>query len=100
MTETCSDGAGGRLTLATRQPAKSCTTHQATSNANQTKVNGLEFDSRYKFKLGDFGSLNTELNWTHLMSYVLTADYDGTGVKSYQLAGHPRSCKTIGGNYR
>lgn len=96
VTETCSDGAGGTVTCT---PSVGEILYNASSyiNANQTKVNGLEFDTRYKFKLGEYGSLNAELNWTHLMSYILTADYDGTGVKSYQLAG-THGPATIGGN--
>jgi len=51
-------------------------------NANKTKTNGIELDSRYKFKLGEYGSLLANLSWSHMMSYILTE-----GGTSYQLAG-------------
>ena len=97
VTETCSDGAGGTYTCA---PSVGEILFNASGyiNANQTKVSGLEFDTRYKFKMGDYGNLNVEANWTHLMSYVLTADYVGNGFPtSYQLAG-THGPATIGGD--
>lgn len=96
VTETCSDGAGGTYTCS---PTAGEILYNASSyiNANQTKISGLEFNTRYKWNLGEWGSLKTELNWTHMMSYVLTADYDGTGVKSYQLAG-THGPATVGGD--
>jgi iron complex outermembrane receptor protein len=97
VTETCSDGAGGTYTCT---PPVGEILYNASSyiNANQTKVSGLEFDTRYKFKLGEYGSLNAELNWSHLMSYILSADYVGNGYPtSYQLAG-THGPATIGGN--
>jgi len=51
-------------------------------NANSTMTSGIELGSRYKFKLGDYGSLKTELDWSHTFSYVYTA-----GGTSYQLVG-------------
>ena len=51
-------------------------------NANSTMTSGLELGSRYKFKLGDYGSLKAELDWSHTFSYVYTA-----GGISYQLVG-------------
>ncbi len=51
-------------------------------NANATVVEGFEVGSRYKFKLADWGSLKTEFDWTHVMSYAIIQD----GVR-YQLAG-------------
>jgi len=61
-------------------------------NANKTQVTGLEFDSRKKFKLGEYGSLTADLNWTHMMSYIFT-----TGGVDYQLAG-THGPAVIGGN--
>lgn len=51
-------------------------------NANSTMTSGIELGTRYKFKLGDYGSLKTELDWSHVFSYVLTE-----GGTSYQLVG-------------
>jgi len=51
-------------------------------NSNQTQTKGLELDSRYRFNLGAYGKLTTDLQWSHAFSYVMT--YGGT---SYELAG-------------
>ena len=51
-------------------------------NANSTMTSGLELGTRYKFKLGDYGTLKTELDWSHVFSYVLTEN--GT---AFQMAG-------------
>ena len=51
-------------------------------NTNSTEVRGLEFETHYTWRLGDFGSLYTGLDWTHTLSYELTV-----GGVSYQLAG-------------
>jgi len=51
-------------------------------NANSTMTSGVELGTRYKFKLGDYGSLKAELDWTHVFSYVYTAN----GM-SYQMVG-------------
>jgi len=51
-------------------------------NTNSTEVKGLELETHYTWSLGDFGSLYTGLDWSHTLSYVLTA-----GGASYQLAG-------------
>ena len=51
-------------------------------NANSTMTSGVEVGTRYKFKLGDYGSLKTELDWSHVFSYVYSA-----GGTSYQLVG-------------
>jgi iron complex outermembrane recepter protein len=61
-------------------------------NANSTQVTGLELESHYKWKLGDFGSLYSSLDWSHAMSFILTQD--GT---SYQLAG-THGPSIVGGN--
>lgn len=51
-------------------------------NANQTSTSGVELNSSYKFKLGDYGTLRTVLDYTHMFSYLQEVD----GVQ-YQLAG-------------
>jgi iron complex outermembrane receptor protein len=51
-------------------------------NTNSTEVRGWELETHYKWKLGEFGTLYTGLDWTHEMSYIL--DVGGT---AYQLAG-------------
>lgn len=97
VTETCSDGNGGTYTCT---PTVGEILFNASSyiNANSTTVRGLEFDTRYKFHLGDYGSLKAELNWTHEMSYLLTAAYvPGGPVTTVQLAG-THGPATIGGN--
>lgn len=77
----CADGNGGTYTCTTSVgPVLYYATEYV--NANKTKTSGFEVDSRYKWKMGDYGSLLTDLSWSHMMSYVITED--GT---SYQLAG-------------
>jgi iron complex outermembrane receptor protein len=49
-------------------------------NANSTQVEGIEVGTRYRFHLGDFGTLKTDFDWTHVMSYAVTEN----GVR-YQL---------------
>lgn len=51
-------------------------------NTNSTEVKGLELETHYRWTLGNWGSLYTGLDWSHTLSYVLTA-----GGASYQLAG-------------
>jgi iron complex outermembrane receptor protein len=51
-------------------------------NASQTNTNGIDVDFKSHFDLGGIGNLAAELNYTHIMSYSLSAN----GV-SYQLAG-------------
>jgi iron complex outermembrane receptor protein len=77
----CADGNGGSYQCTT--PTGIPLYYQATYvNANSTQTRGLELESRYKFKLGDYGNLTTEIDWTHAFSYTLTEN----GV-SYELAG-------------
>ena len=87
----CSNGAGGTVPCV---PAVGPILYIPVEfvNANSTKVSGLEFDTRYKFKLGEMGNLTTELNWSHTMSYIFTQA--GT---AYQLAG-THGPAVIGGN--
>jgi iron complex outermembrane receptor protein len=51
-------------------------------NASQTDTNGIDVDFKSHFDLGRVGILAAELNYTHIISYTLSAN----GV-SYQLAG-------------
>jgi iron complex outermembrane receptor protein len=77
----CADGSGGTYTCT---PAIGPIVYYSSQfiNANSVKTNGIDLDTRYKFSLGQYGNLVTDLGWTHIMSYVLTEN----GV-SYQLAG-------------
>ncbi|MDE2147439.1 MAG: TonB-dependent receptor, partial [Burkholderiales bacterium] len=75
----CSNGTGGTVTCSVN-PILYIPVEYV--NANSTKTSGWELGSSYRYKLGSYGSLLTELNWSHTMSYVLTLG--GTG---YQLAG-------------
>ncbi|HXA47585.1 MAG TPA: TonB-dependent receptor [Burkholderiaceae bacterium] len=97
LSETCSDGAGGNTTCTT-SVGEILYIPSPYVNANSTTVSGWEIDTRYKFKLGDLGNLTTDFDWSHTMSYVLSADYVGNGYPSdYQLAG-THGPATIGGN--
>jgi iron complex outermembrane receptor protein len=51
-------------------------------NANSTSTSGIQFDSGYKWNLGEYGTLKTDLSWNHTMGYILTVD-----AVHYQLAG-------------
>jgi iron complex outermembrane receptor protein len=51
-------------------------------NASQTDTNGIDVDFKASFDLGNAGHLGAEFNYTHMLSYTLSA----AGV-SYQLAG-------------
>ena len=77
----CADGNGGSYPC-TPTVGVILYTPNTYINANSTKTSGIELDTRYKFKLGDYGDLTTDLNWSHTMSYILT-----TGGVAYQLAG-------------
>jgi iron complex outermembrane receptor protein len=52
-------------------------------NAQSTETTGMEFDTRYKFKLADASSLAVDLQLTHLFSYELSL----AGQPPIQLAG-------------
>jgi iron complex outermembrane receptor protein len=77
----CADGNGGTYTCT---PSVGFELYYPSEyiNANSTKTSGVELTSRYRFKLGELGSLTTNVDWTHMMSYILT-----TGGTAYQLAG-------------
>jgi iron complex outermembrane recepter protein len=51
-------------------------------NAGITQTEGIDFDFRSKFDIGDFGTIKAELAYTHVIEYDLTVA--GT---TYQLAG-------------
>ncbi len=87
----CSDGAGNVVTC-TPSAGPILYIPVEFVNANSTKVSGLELDSRYKFKMGEWGSLTAEINWSHMMSYIFT-----TNGTAYQLAG-THGPAVIGGN--
>jgi iron complex outermembrane receptor protein len=81
LTETCADGNGG--TYQCTPSVGMIAYYPATPiNANSTRTRGVELDSRYRFNLGDYGHLKTELQYTHAFSYVMTIE----GV-AYELAG-------------
>lgn len=76
-----SDGAGG-TTIATPPVGNILIGYSPYVNANSTKVTGLEFQTQYKFKLGEYGSLTTQFQWAHTLSYELTQN-----GHVYELAG-------------
>jgi iron complex outermembrane receptor protein len=51
-------------------------------NGQATKTSGVELDTKYKFNLGEYGSLTAGFMWTHVLSYKMTLN----GV-TYELAG-------------
>jgi iron complex outermembrane receptor protein len=92
VSDTCSDGAGGAVPCT---PAVGPILYIPVSfvNANSTKVTGIEFNTRYKLMLGNWGgSLTTEFDWSHMMSYLFKV-----GGVEYQLAG-THGPAVIGGN--
>jgi len=91
VNETCSDGAGGAVPC-TPTVGEILYIPVAYVNANSTQVSGLELNSRYKFRMGEWGSLTAQLDWSHTMSYLFTS-----GGVSYQLAG-THGPAVIGGN--
>lgn len=87
----CSDGNGGSVNCT---PAVGPIMYIPVQfvNANATKVSGWELDTKYKFRLEEWGNLHTELDWSHTMSYIFT-----TAGVAYQLAG-THGPAVIGGN--
>jgi iron complex outermembrane receptor protein len=77
----CADGNGGSTTC-TPSIGRIAYFPATPINANSTRTRGIEFGTRYRFNLGDYGRLKTELQYTHAFSYLMTID----GV-AYQLAG-------------
>jgi iron complex outermembrane receptor protein len=77
----CADGNGGTVTC-TPSVGRIAYYPATPINANSTRTRGIEFDTRYKFNLGEYGRLKTELQYTHAFSYVMNI----AGV-AYELAG-------------
>ena len=77
-----SDGKGGTYT-ATPSVGQILYATSGYVNAGATKTSGFDLETQYKWRMGDLGTLKTELTWTHLMSYTIT-DSEGN---SYQVAG-------------
>jgi iron complex outermembrane receptor protein len=61
-------------------------------NANSTRTSGIDIDSTYKFKLGEYGTLKTDFSFTHIIGYELKANGE-----TYELAG-THGPSIIGGN--
>jgi iron complex outermembrane receptor protein len=51
-------------------------------NANAVETSGVEFETAYRFKLGQYGSLNVDFQITHVLGYEYYI-----GGKVYELAG-------------
>jgi iron complex outermembrane receptor protein len=81
VTTNCSNGAGGVVPCT---PAVGPILYVPVSyiNANSTAVSGLELTSHYDLHLGGFGTITTEIDWSHQLKYLLTEG----GVTS-ELAG-------------
>jgi iron complex outermembrane receptor protein len=77
----CADGNGGTTTCT---PSVGMIAYYPATpiNANSTKTRGMEFDTRYRFRLGDYGRLKAEFQYAHAFSYIMTI----AGVP-YELAG-------------
>jgi len=77
----CADGNGGVFTCT---PSSGPISYypQVPINANSTRTRGVELDTRYRWNLGSYGHLRTELQYTHAFSYVMNINGE-----SYELAG-------------
>lgn len=51
-------------------------------NLNSTETKGLEWELKNTFGLGEYGKLKSDIMWTHLLDYILTA-----AGSNYELAG-------------
>ena len=82
LAQPCYDGNGGTYTCT---PALGNINYYSAHyiNANSTEVKGLELESHYKFKMGEYGNLRAAIDYSHTMSYILTQP----GVGEAQLAG-------------
>ncbi|TDK60054.1 TonB-dependent receptor domain-containing protein [Sapientia aquatica] len=94
VTGDCADGNGGTYTctLAGGAAGQILYIPNKYVNANSTKTSGWELESHYKWKLGEYGTLLTSLDWSHTMSYILSE-----GGQDFQLAG-THGPSIIGGN--
>ncbi|NYE63895.1 iron complex outermembrane receptor protein [Duganella sp. 1224] len=77
----CADGLGGTYTC-TPSVGRIAYYPATPINANSTRTRGVEFDTRYRFNLGDYGRLKTEFQIAHAFSYVMNI-----GGQAYELAG-------------
>lgn len=91
VVETCSDGHGGTYTCTT-SVGEIIYVPVAYVNANSTLVNGVELTSKYRFDLGDAGSLTADFDWSKTTSYQYTIQ-----GQTFQLAG-THGPGVIGGN--
>jgi iron complex outermembrane receptor protein len=85
--------AGGGTVIATPAVGQIAYSTVGYVNAGSVKTNGFEFETRYRFKLGDMGNLRTSFQFTHMISYEIT-DPSGTTV---QVAG-THGPNAVGGN--
>lgn len=79
--QTISDGAGGTY-IATPATGPILYATSGYVNANSVNTSGIELGTSYRFKLGEYGSLKTDLEWTHTLSYKMVI-----GGVAYELAG-------------
>jgi iron complex outermembrane recepter protein len=77
----CADGNGGVVTC-TPGVGRIAYYPATPINANSTRTRGVEFDTRYRWNLGEWGRLRTELQYTHAFSYTMNI-----GGEEYELAG-------------
>jgi iron complex outermembrane receptor protein len=77
----CADGNGGSFSC-TPSVGRIAYYPATPINANSTRTRGMEFDTRYRFNLGEYGKLKTEFQYTHAFSYVMNI-----GGVPYELAG-------------
>ncbi len=89
--ETCSDGNGGTYNCTT-SVGEIVYVPVAYVNANSTLVNGIELNTKYRFDLGDLGSLTADFDWSKTTSYKYTIQ-----GQTFQLAG-THGPGVIGGN--
>lgn len=62
-------------------------------NAGSVKTNGVEFETSYRYRMGDYGVLRPRFQFTHMISYEIT-DPSGNTV---QVAG-THGPNSVGGN--
>jgi iron complex outermembrane receptor protein len=77
----CADGDGGTYTC-TPSVGRIAYYPATPINANSTRTRGIEFDTRYRWNLGEYGRLKTEFQFAHTFSYVMNI-----GGVAYELAG-------------
>jgi len=77
----CADGSGGTVTC-TPSLGRIAYYPATPINANSTRTRGVELGTRYRWNLGSYGRLRTELQYTHAFSYTMVI-----GGEEYELAG-------------